>query len=56
MKTSLQTPFSSYKIRKLEINEKVKSFDLPANPDFTGKPYWRLLMCSKRQMMKTTNT
>ena len=27
MKTSLQTPFSSYKIRKLEINEKVKSFD-----------------------------
>ena len=27
MKTSLQTPFSSYKIRKLGINEKVKSFD-----------------------------
>ena len=27
MKTSLQAPFSSYKIRKLGINEKVKSFD-----------------------------
>ena len=27
MKTSLQVPFSSYKIRKLGINEKVKSFD-----------------------------
>ena len=27
MKTSLQEPFSSYTIRKLEIDEKVKSFD-----------------------------
>ena len=27
MKTSLQAPLSSYKIRKLGINEKVKSFD-----------------------------
>ena len=27
MKTSLKEPFSSYKIRKLGINEKVKSFD-----------------------------
>ena len=27
MKTSLQEPFSSYKIRKLGIDERVKSFD-----------------------------
>lgn len=64
MKTSLQTPFSSYKIRKLEINEKVKSFDcgdadlndfILNESGFYRQALW-LLMCSKRQMMKTTNT
>lgn len=64
MKASLQTPFSSYIVRKLRPEEKVKSFDcgdadlndfILNESGFYQQALW-LLMCSKRQMMKTTNT
>ena len=50
MKTSLQAPFSSYKIRKLGINEKVKSFDC-GDADLNARRYWRLHTCLR---LKTT--
>ena len=65
MKTSLQTPFSSYKIRKLEINEKVKSFDcgdadlndfILNESGFYRQALLAVTYVFEAQMMKTTNT